>query len=78
MQDDPTPLDIILSTMRHAFAAGQADKAVDLAKAAAPYIHPKATATAAPLDFSTIRDEQLEQMCELGDYRASAANENSE
>lgn len=39
-----TPLEVILETMNSFRAAGELEKAAALAKAAAPYIHPKLTA----------------------------------
>ncbi len=64
--------------MREDFANGKTDRAIELAKAAAPYLHAKATIAAVSLDFSTMRDSQLDEYCKLGDPRESAANENSE
>jgi hypothetical protein len=74
----PTPLEVILSIMRQDFASGKTDRAIELAKAAAPYLHAKATITAVNLDFSKMRDSQLDEYCKHGDTRESAANENSE
>jgi hypothetical protein len=41
-----TPLEVMLSVMDHFFAAGEYEKAVEVASRAAPFIHPKL----APID----------------------------
>jgi len=42
--DDPTPLAVLLTTMREKWAAGDRDGAAILARAAAPYLHPRLAA----------------------------------
>lgn len=39
-----TPLEVMLQAMRHYQAAGEIDKASNIAKDAAPYIHPRLAA----------------------------------
>ncbi len=39
--DGPSPLDILLAVMRAKWAEGDADGAAELARAAAPYLHPR-------------------------------------
>ena len=36
-----TPLEVMLAVMEHFFAAGEYEKAVEVASRAAPFIHPK-------------------------------------
>ncbi len=74
----PTPLEVILSIMREDFANGKTDRAIELAKAAAPYLHAKATIAVVNHDFSTMWDSELDEYCKLGEPRESPANENSE
>ncbi len=38
---DPTPLDILLQAMQRKWRAGDLDGAAALARAAAPYLHPR-------------------------------------
>jgi hypothetical protein len=75
-----SPLDILISVMRAHFENRDYDAAVALAKAAAPYVHPKPAAakTAAGevgrLDM--LRDQQLVELCGAGVARACAAPAN--
>jgi hypothetical protein len=45
VQEGITPLEVMLETMRDAWAAGERDKAISAAKDAAPYVHPKLAPT---------------------------------
>ena len=54
----PTPLEVLLSVMNRRWAAGDEDAAVQLAKAAAPYVHPRAQARAAT-DIAGMDDDEL-------------------
>ena len=45
--DGPSPLDILLAVMRAKWAEGDADGAAELARAAAPYLHPRRAPVAA-------------------------------
>jgi len=46
MSDRPTtPLDVLLTAMQRKWDAGDLDAAATLARAAAPYLHPRPTAT---------------------------------
>lgn len=40
-RDGPSPLDILLAVMRAKWQEGDADGAAELARAAAPYLHPR-------------------------------------
>ena len=57
----PTPLEVLLSVMNRRWAAGDEDAAVQLAKAAAPYVHPRAQARAAT-DLAGMDDDELQAM----------------
>jgi len=69
---EPSPLDIMLTAMRRKWRDGDEDGAVALAKAAAPYIHPKAAAAHPINDLAQVSDDDLDQ---LGDHgRAGTAD----
>ncbi len=51
--DGPSPLDILLAVMRAKWDAGDADGAAELARAAAPYLHPRRAPTAERAGRST-------------------------
>lgn len=55
--DGPSPLEILLAVMRAKWAEGDADGAAQLARAAAPYLHPRR----APLPASSARAKQAPQ-----------------
>ena len=57
----PTPLEVLLSVMNRRWAAGDEDAAVQLAKAAAPYVHPRAQARTAT-DIAGMDDDELRTM----------------
>lgn len=70
----PTPLEVLLESMLEARAQGQRAEAVDCAKAAAPYVHPKLAPSAAPpasgsvcdeMDLGAFSDAELEQFGNL-------------
>src|SRR5947209_2944206 len=62
-----TPLDVLLESMHAARAEGAPAEAVDCAKAAAPYVHPKLSALSPPapqteeVDFTVLSDAELDQ-----------------
>jgi hypothetical protein len=66
----PTPLEVLLESMHAARAEGERAEAVECAKAAAPYVHPKLAATAAPaavsrqleMDYASLSEEELAQL----------------
>ena len=67
----PTPLEVLLESMHAARAEGERAEAVDCAKAAAPYVHPK-LAPASPsapvqeaVDYSVLSDSELDQLEKL-------------
>ena len=41
LEDGVTPIEVMLACMREAFDAGDSNRAVEYAKAAAPYCHPR-------------------------------------
>lgn len=55
----PTPLDVMLEMMNRRWAQGDEDGAVQLAKAAAPYVHPRATARGL-MDLASMGDDELD------------------
>jgi hypothetical protein len=67
----PTPLEVLLESMLAAHAEGQRAEAVDCAKAAAPYVHPKVAPTSPPapvhepLDYNVLSDTELDQLEKL-------------
>lgn len=62
--DAPTPLALMLSVMRSKWDTGDVDDAVALAKAIAPYLHPKAPAAKADEALADMRDDRLDELCE--------------
>src|SRR3954454_11081885 len=64
----PTPLEILLESMHAARAEGERAEAVDCAKAAAPYVHPKLAPTSPPapvheeIDYNVLSDTELAQL----------------
>ncbi len=73
MTVDPTPLEILLGTMRRKWAEGDADGAVALARVAAPYLHPKAPVVPARGNLAELQDGELDELCELGADGTAAA-----
>lgn len=62
-----SPLHIMLTLMNRHWAAGNDAEAVALAKIAAPFIHPRASAARARIDLSEASDDQLGAECETAD-----------
>src|SRR3954451_7525208 len=64
----PTPLEVLLESMLAARAEGERAEAVDCAKAAAPYLHPKLAPTSVPapvheeMDYSVLSETELGQL----------------
>jgi len=78
-EDAPSPLDVLLKTMHRRWQEGKLEEAVALAKAAAPYLHAKATTGKGLRGLGALRDEQLDELCaelcERGVGGAGAAEE---
>ena len=59
----PTPLDILLSTMRRKWSEGDCDGAAAIAKIIAPYVHPRKSPIATPapplIELHRLTDEEL-------------------
>ncbi len=76
--ESPTPLHVLLKTMHQRWAEGKLDEAAALAKAAAPYLHPRAAAGRGLPDLGSLTDEQLDELCasfrELG-FRGEGSEE---
>ncbi len=73
MADPMSPLDILMTIMRQRFDDGDAEGAVAIAKAVAPFVHPKPKERAAHGTIDTLRDHQLVELCRGGVARAGAA-----
>ena len=58
---EPSPLHVMLTVMRRKWRDGDEDGAVALAKAAAPYVHPKAAAARASMDLAQVSDDELDR-----------------
>ena len=64
----PTPLEVLLELMHVARAEGERAEAVECAKAAAPYVHPKLAPTSPPTpvefkaDYSVLTESELDQL----------------
>lgn len=58
--DAVVPLDIFLSLMRSAWAAGDVKEAVAMAKLAAPFMHPRAAASRPLLGLAEMSDDDLD------------------
>ena len=69
---EPSPLDIMLTAMRRKWRDGDEDGAVALAKAAAPYIHPKAAVAHLINDLAQVTDDDLDELFARG--RAGSAD----
>ena len=63
------PLEVLLRAMRRKWDEGDWDAAAALARAAAPYLHPRAGTGRAPFDLRTMSDDELERLC--GDDRST-------
>ena len=67
MSDDlSTPLEVLLHTMRRHWREGRVDAAVALAKAAAPYLHPRAGGSRSVISLATMEDDELNDLCSRG------------
>jgi hypothetical protein len=64
--DLPMPLGVLLHTMRQRWREGRVDEAVALAKATAPYLHPKAGPRPVSVDLAMMEDEELHAICRRG------------
>lgn len=58
-----TPLDVLLHTMRQHWQEGRVEQAVALAKAAAPYLHPRAGGGSGSMSLAMIGDDELNDLC---------------
>lgn len=59
---EPSPLHVLLCVMRRKWRDGDEDGAVALAKAAAPYVHPRAPAARPIPDLSQVSDDELDEL----------------
>jgi hypothetical protein len=59
---EPSPLLVMLTVMRRKWRDGDEEGAVALAKAAAPYVHPRAPAARTSPDLSQVSDDELDEL----------------
>ena len=59
-----SPLDILLTLMRRHWANKEEEKAVALAKVAAPFVHPRAQASRGSLGLAEASDDELDAAVE--------------
>ena len=71
MAEPLLPLDVMLHAMREFHEQENWKAAADIARAAAPYVHARATAQVYSDDIATLRDDQLAALLETGGGRAA-------
>ena len=76
--DLSTPLDVLLHVMRRHWREGRVEDAVALAKAAAPYLHPRAGGQRGGVNLATIGDDALDDLCSRGDAGEGPAAGNTD
>lgn len=77
-EDAPMPLDLILQSMREHWREGRVEEAVNLAKAAAPYLHARAGVGRGAATLATMEDEQIDELCRRGLAGAPTASGDTE
>ena len=65
------PLDVFLRLMRHYWAIQNHSVAANYAKLAAPFLHPRAPAAAAPMEPGDMTDEELRAWIQADDAAAA-------
>lgn len=68
-----SPLEVLLFVMKSFLTDGRLKEAADIAKAAAPYVHPKAAPERSGVALADMRDEDLAEL-----RRSSAAGADAE
>jgi hypothetical protein len=63
---EASPLHVMLTVMRRKWRDGDEDGAVALAKAVAPYVHPKAAAARPSNDLAQVSDDDLDELIARG------------
>lgn len=53
------PLDVLLAAMNVLYGEGRIKEAADIAKAAAPYVHPRAQLRSSDANIANLSDEEL-------------------
>ncbi len=71
-----SPLEVLLAAMRSNLAGGKLKEAADIAKAAAPYLHAKATGRGRAVGIAMLRDDELAALEKSTTARTGAAAEN--
>lgn len=59
---EASPLHVMLTVMRRKWRDGDEDGAVALAKAAAPYVHPKVPAARPSTELAQVSDDELDEL----------------
>ena len=59
---EASPLHVMLTVMRRKWRDGDEDGAVALAKAVAPYVHPKAPAARSSNGLAQVSDNELDEL----------------
>ena len=62
LPSDATPLSLLLILMRARYDSRDYEGAVDLAKIAAPYLHPRVTSSIPAADLATMPDADLDSL----------------
>lgn len=75
MPNGKSPLDILMAVMRDRFASKDFDAAVAIAKAVAPFVHPKPRARTVGASIDTLRDQQLVELSRGGDEGTGVTEE---
>ncbi len=68
---EASPLHVMLTVMRRKWREGDEDGAVALAKAVAPYVHPKAAAARPANDLAQVSDDDLDELVAQGRTRVA-------
>ena len=63
---EASPLHVMLTVMRRKWRDGDEDGAVALAKAVAPYVHPKAAVMRPSNDLAQVSDDDLDELVARG------------
>jgi hypothetical protein len=72
--NEPSPLDVLLRLMRSWLHDGKLKEAAEVAKAAAPYVHCKASERGPCGGFATMKDDDLAALARSGAARAGVAS----
>ena len=76
--DEKSPLDILMAVMRDRFAKQDFAAAVAIAKAVAPFVHPKPRPRTIGASIDTLRDQQLVELCRPRETGAGVTEEDTQ